>query len=115
MPKHVGATIHNKLTELIIGVFVGFHAYINEMHDSRSKISSKKSRPYIYDIKFLASLGAPYTYMYIYMYICDISRLRVKSLCMFRALLAHLKEAFTSGTWFIVCVLCQLAAPGAAN
>src|SRR5215510_13016006 len=38
-----------------------FHAYINEMHGSRSKIPSKKSRPYIYDIKFLALLGTPYT------------------------------------------------------
>jgi hypothetical protein len=49
-----------------------FLAYINEMHDSRSKIPSKKSRPYIYiyDVKFLALLGAPYTY--------NISRLRVK-------------------------------------
>jgi hypothetical protein len=59
-----------------------FHAYINEMHGSRSKIPSKKSRPYIYiyiymcvcvcvcDVKFLALLGAPYIY--------DISRLRVK-------------------------------------
>jgi hypothetical protein len=37
------------------------------MHGSRSKIPSKKSRPYICDIKFLALLGAPY-----------ISRLRVK-------------------------------------
>jgi hypothetical protein len=47
-----------------------FHAHINEMHGSRSKVSNKKSRPYIYDIKFLALLGAPYIY--------DISRLRVK-------------------------------------
>jgi hypothetical protein len=41
------------------------------MHGSRSKISSKKSRVYIYiyDVKFLALLGAPYIY---------ISRLRVK-------------------------------------
>jgi hypothetical protein len=48
-----------------------FHAYthINEMHGSRSKIPSKKSRPYICDVKFLALLGAPYMY--------DISRLRV--------------------------------------
>jgi hypothetical protein len=46
-----------------------FHAYINEMHSSRSKIPSKKSRPYIYDVKFQALLGAPYIY--------DISRLRV--------------------------------------
>jgi hypothetical protein len=28
----------------MIGVFVGFHAYINEIHGSRSKIPSKKSR-----------------------------------------------------------------------
>jgi hypothetical protein len=47
-----------------------FHKYINEMHGSRSKIPSKKSRPYIYDVKFLALLGFPYTH--------DISRLRVK-------------------------------------
>jgi hypothetical protein len=40
------------------------------MHGSRRKISSKKSRPYIYDVKFLALLAAPYIY--------DISRLRVK-------------------------------------
>jgi hypothetical protein len=39
-----------------------FHAYINEMHGSRSKIPSKKSRPYIYDVKFLAILGTPYIY-----------------------------------------------------
>jgi hypothetical protein len=42
------------------------------MHGSRSKIPSKKSRPYIYDVKFLALLGTPYIY--------DISRLRVKPL-----------------------------------
>jgi hypothetical protein len=41
------------------------------MRGSRSKIPSKKSRPYIYDVKFLALLGAPYIH--------DISRLRVKS------------------------------------
>jgi hypothetical protein len=46
------------------------HAYINEMHGSRSKIPSKKSRPYIHDVKFLALLGAPYVY--------GVSRLRVK-------------------------------------
>jgi hypothetical protein len=46
-----------------------FHACINEMHGSRSKIPSKKSRPYRCDIKFLTLLGAPYIY--------DISRLRV--------------------------------------
>jgi hypothetical protein len=52
---------------------VGFHAYINEMHGSRSKIPSKKSRLYIYiyiyDVKFLALLEVPYIY--------DIGRLRV--------------------------------------
>jgi hypothetical protein len=42
----------------------------NEMNVSRSKIPSKKSRPYIYDVKFLDLLGAPYIY--------DISKLRVK-------------------------------------
>jgi hypothetical protein len=47
-----------------------FHTYINEMHGSRRKVPSKKSRPYIYDVKFLALLGATYIY--------DISRLRVK-------------------------------------
>jgi hypothetical protein len=43
---------------------------MKEMHDSRNKISSKISRSYIYDVKFLALLEAPYIY--------DISRLRVK-------------------------------------
>jgi hypothetical protein len=44
MPKHVGATIQiNKLNESLLYLLV-FHAYINEMHGSRSKISSKKSR-----------------------------------------------------------------------
>jgi hypothetical protein len=74
MPKHVGAIIHNKLVYLLV-----FHAYINEMHGSRSKIPSKKSHPYIYMyiyiyIKFLVLLGPPYIYIYIY----DISRLKVK-------------------------------------
>jgi hypothetical protein len=32
------------------------------MHCSRSKIPRKKSRPYIYDVKFLSLLGAPYIY-----------------------------------------------------
>jgi hypothetical protein len=47
-----------------------FHAYVNEVHGSRSKIPSTKCRPYTYDVKFLALLGAPYIF--------DISRLRVK-------------------------------------
>src|SRR5215475_11467976 len=44
-------------------LFVGFAGIysINEMHGSRSKIPSKISLPYIYDVKFLALLGAPYT------------------------------------------------------
>jgi hypothetical protein len=42
-----------------------FHAYINEMHGSRSKIPSKKSRPYTY-IKILALLGDPYIYIITY-------------------------------------------------
>jgi hypothetical protein len=55
-----------------------FKQYVNEMHGSRSKITSKKSRLYIYiyiyiyDVKFMAVLEAPYIY--------DISRLRVKFL-----------------------------------
>jgi hypothetical protein len=52
---------------------LNFHSYVDEMHGSRSKIPSKKSRSYIYDVKFLALLGAPYIYIYIY----DISRLKV--------------------------------------
>jgi hypothetical protein len=51
---------------------LGFHAYINEMYSSRSKTPSKMSRLYIYNVKFLALLGAPYIY--------DISRLRVNIL-----------------------------------
>jgi hypothetical protein len=50
---------------------LGFPAYINEMHGSRSKIPNIKPRPYIYDVKFLASLGAVHIY--------DTSRLRVKT------------------------------------
>jgi hypothetical protein len=58
-----------------------FHAYINEIHASRSKFSSKNlvhthththTHIYIYIyiyVKFLALLGAPYIY--------DISKLRV--------------------------------------
>jgi hypothetical protein len=34
-----------------------------------------------------------------------------KGLYLFRALLAHPQEVQYSGTWYIVCVLCQLAAP----
>jgi hypothetical protein len=51
-----------------------FHAYLNEIRGSRSKIPNKKSRSYtrIYDVKFLVLLGAPYIY--------DISRLRVNNM-----------------------------------
>jgi hypothetical protein len=43
MPKHVELPyIINKLNELLIYLLV-FHAYINQMHGSRSKIPSKKS------------------------------------------------------------------------
>jgi hypothetical protein len=31
---------------------------------------------------------------------------------MFRALLTHPHESYTSGTWYIACVLYKLAAPG---
>jgi hypothetical protein len=44
------------------------------------------------------------------------SLLRIKGLYMFRALLAHSQEALYRGTWYVACVLCQLAAPpGVAN
>jgi hypothetical protein len=52
-----------------------FHAYINEMRGSRSKIPSKKLFHiyiYIYNVKFLALLGTPYILVYY------ISRLQVK-------------------------------------
>jgi ABC-type thiamin/hydroxymethylpyrimidine transport system permease subunit len=38
------------------------------------------------------------------------SLLGIKSLYMFPASLTHPQEAFTKGTWYIACVLCQLAA-----
>jgi hypothetical protein len=38
--------------------------------------------------------------------------LRIKGLYEFRPLLAHPQEVLHNGTWYIVCVLCQLAAPG---
>jgi hypothetical protein len=54
---------------------LGVHAYVNEIRGSRSKIPSNNLVHiyiYIYDVKFLALLGAPYIY--------NISRLRVKHL-----------------------------------
>jgi hypothetical protein len=59
-----------------LAYLLGFHAYINKMF--KKKIPSKNSRPYIYDVKFLALVGAAYIY--------DISRLRVKGLSLFREL-----------------------------
>jgi hypothetical protein len=52
------------------------------MHGSRRKIPGKKSRPYIYDVKFLNLLGAPYTYDILRLTVkatYDILRLRVKA------------------------------------
>jgi hypothetical protein len=86
------------------------------MHGSRSKISSKNSRPYIYDVKFLALLGASYIY--------DISRLRVNSFycfCIFvgdgnshiikeeRAMLRVSKNCKKSGVCLIAWSLYSLA------
>jgi hypothetical protein len=39
-PKYVGATINNKLNKESVYLLV-FHAYINGMHGSRSKIPRK--------------------------------------------------------------------------
>jgi hypothetical protein len=77
-----------------IVVFVGFHAYINEMRVSRSKIPSKNSGPYIYDVEFLALLGAPYIYY--------ISRLRVKCYIHF----------CTKTIFLLTCVFYHLEDPG---
>src|SRR5215468_5717161 len=72
-------TTHNiqnpvKAGNLKLVYLLVFHECINEFHGSRSKIPSKKSRPYIYiyDVKFLTLLGAPYIYIYIYIYIYDV-------------------------------------------
>jgi hypothetical protein len=40
------------------------------------------------------------------------SLLGIKGLYMFRTLLAHPQEALHNDTWYIACVLCQLAATG---
>jgi hypothetical protein len=68
-----------------------FHAYINEMHGSRSKIPNKKSRQYI-SIKFLALLGAPYIYD---------SRLRVNVLHLNKTVIICLCEKHMP--YYIVC------------
>jgi hypothetical protein len=75
-----------------------FHAYINEMHSSRSKIPSKKSCPRIYDVKFLALLGAPYIY--------DIIRLRVNLFCVFAL---HVSGSHTAHHQEATCKMCQMA------
>jgi hypothetical protein len=76
-----------------------FHAYINEMYGSRSKIPRKKSLPYIYiyiyDVKFLALLGAPYIY--------DISRLSVNASCTKRMCLQHLRAINYEDTLPVAC------------
>jgi hypothetical protein len=41
----------------------------------------------------------------------SFSLLRIKGLYTFRALLSHPQEALHNGTWYIACMLCQLAAP----
>jgi hypothetical protein len=38
--------------------------------------------------------------------------LKLKSLYMFQALLAHPQETLQRGIWYIACMLFQLAAPG---
>jgi hypothetical protein len=38
--------------------------------------------------------------------------LRIKGLYMFRALIDHPQEVLHNGTWYIACLLCQLAASG---
>jgi hypothetical protein len=40
--------------------------------------------------------------------------LTIKNFYLFRVLLSHPHDALHYGTWYIVCVLCQLAAPGLA-
>jgi hypothetical protein len=69
------------------------------MHGSRSKIPSKKSRPYIYiyihDVKFLTLLGAPYIY--------DICRLRVNE---DQSLFPAIKRR-RSGRRHLTFILCQ--------
>jgi hypothetical protein len=60
----------NKLNELLVYLLV-LHAYIKEMHRSRSKIPSKKSRPYIYDVKiYRFTRSSVYIYIYIHMCVC---------------------------------------------
>jgi hypothetical protein len=59
------------------------------MNDSRNKIPSKKSRPCIYDVKFLALLAASCIY--------DVSRLRVKHIF-------HRTNTF----WYVYCYYISL-------
>jgi hypothetical protein len=41
--------------------------------------------------------------------------LRIKASTCFEHYLLNLRRCYTNGTWYIACVLCQLAAPSAAN
>jgi hypothetical protein len=43
------------------------------------------------------------------------SLLIIKALYMFQTLVAYLQEAPHNDIWYTVCVVCQLAEPGAAN
>jgi hypothetical protein len=73
------------------------------MRGSRSKIPSKKFRPYvyiyIYDVKFLALLGAPYIY--------NISRLRVKEKTG-KAESKHWKSEISAGWMWVLAVEFQM-------
>jgi hypothetical protein len=73
-----------------------FHAYINEMHGSKSKIPNKNFCLYIHDFKFMAFLGTPYIY--------DISRLRVKCFLLCQ-LEAHLQ--FSHNVFFSLHTMCS--------
>jgi hypothetical protein len=92
-----------------------FHTYINEMHGSRSKIPSKKSRPYIHDVKFLALLGPAY--------MCDISRLRVNKkilICIlnFRSVEMQGQDCCAGSETVLVyqlCVVCRHELPSKAT
>jgi hypothetical protein len=76
------------------------------MHGSRIKIPCKQSRPYIYDVKFVALVGAPYIY--------DISKLRVNKILLtssthLLAILYHiLPRSSDSSNLKAICVTQQI-------